>query len=115
MLEVVDDGLYQRHPEAILETFLLYQETVGIKGLSARTLRALYNARGLMDAGFQDATPSKPRHLHAHLEVTTRHHPRHALDEPNLGAGALFVGVQAHRWVKCSTTCSMSTPWTSTS
>jgi [protein-PII] uridylyltransferase len=53
MLEVVDDGLYQRHPEAILETFLLYQETVGIKGLSARTLRALYNARGLMDAGFR--------------------------------------------------------------
>jgi [protein-PII] uridylyltransferase len=39
--------------EAILETFLLYQETVGIKGLSARTLRALYNARGLMDAGFR--------------------------------------------------------------
>jgi [protein-PII] uridylyltransferase len=53
MLEVVDDGLYQRHPEAILETFLLYQETMGIKGLSARTLRALYNARGLMDAGFR--------------------------------------------------------------
>ncbi len=53
MLEVVDDGLYQRHPEAILETFLLYQETVGIKGLSARTLRALYNARGLMDASFR--------------------------------------------------------------
>ena len=53
MLEVVDDGLYQRHPEAILETFLLYQETVGIKGLSARTLRALYNARGLMDANFR--------------------------------------------------------------
>ncbi len=53
MLEVVDDGLYQRHPEAILETFLLYQETVGIKGLSARTLRALYNARGLMNADFR--------------------------------------------------------------
>lgn len=53
MLEVVDDGLYQRQPEAILETFLVYQETVGIKGLSARTLRALYNARGLMDAAFR--------------------------------------------------------------
>jgi [protein-PII] uridylyltransferase len=53
MLDVVDDDVYQRHPEAILQTFLLYQETVGIKGFSARTLRALYNARGLMDAAFR--------------------------------------------------------------
>jgi len=53
MLDVRDDNLYQRHPEAILETFLLYQETVGIKGFSARTLRALYNARSLMDAAFR--------------------------------------------------------------
>ena len=53
MLEVVDDELYQRQPHAILETFLIYQETVGIKGLSARTLRALYNARGLMNAAFR--------------------------------------------------------------
>jgi len=53
MLEVVDDGLYQRQPYAILETFWVYQETVGIKGLSARTLRALYNARGLMNAAFR--------------------------------------------------------------
>ncbi len=53
MLDVVDDDVYQRHPEAILQTFLLYQETVGIKGFSARTLRALYNARELMDAGFR--------------------------------------------------------------
>lgn len=54
MLEVADDGLYQREPHAILETFLLYQTTVGIKGLSARTLRALYNARGVMDAKFRN-------------------------------------------------------------
>ncbi len=53
MLDVLDDDVYQRHPEAILQTFLLYQETVGIKGFSARTLRALFNARGLMDAAFR--------------------------------------------------------------
>ena len=53
MLEVVSDDLYQREPHAILETFLLYQRTVGVKGLSARTLRALYNARPLMDARFR--------------------------------------------------------------
>lgn len=53
MVEVASDDLYQREPHAILETFLVYQTTVGLKGLSARTLRALYNARDLMDAGFR--------------------------------------------------------------
>ena len=53
MIDVVSDDLYQREPHAILETFLIYQTTVGLKGLSARTLRALYNARDQMDAGFR--------------------------------------------------------------
>ncbi|HEV8311755.1 MAG TPA: [protein-PII] uridylyltransferase [Burkholderiaceae bacterium] len=53
MLEVASDDLYEREPHAILETFLIYQQTLGIKGLSARTLRALYNARNLMDAEFR--------------------------------------------------------------
>ena len=53
MLEVVSDDLYQRDPHAILETFLVYQQTVGPKGLSARTLRALYNARDLMGSAFR--------------------------------------------------------------
>ncbi|CAJ0709795.1 MULTISPECIES: [protein-PII] uridylyltransferase [Ralstonia] len=50
MLEIADADLYQREPTAILETFLLYEQTRGIKGLAASTLRALYNARTLMDA-----------------------------------------------------------------
>ena len=53
MLEVASDDLYVRQPHAILETFLLYESTVGIKGLSARTLRALYNARAVMTAKFR--------------------------------------------------------------
>ena len=63
MLEVASDDLYQRDPHAILETFLVYQQTVGPKGLSARTLRALYNARHLMD-GEVPARPGQPRDLH---------------------------------------------------
>ena len=54
MIEVATDDLYQRQPHAILETFLVYQTTVGVKGLSARTLRALYNARSLMDGKFRN-------------------------------------------------------------
>ena len=53
MIDVVSDDLYQRKPHAILQTFLVYQTVVGVKGLSARTLRALYNARNLMDARFR--------------------------------------------------------------
>ena len=53
MLEVNSDDLYRKEPHAILETFHVYQTTVGIKGFSARTLRALYNARDVMGADFR--------------------------------------------------------------
>jgi [protein-PII] uridylyltransferase len=53
LLEVAQDDLYQKHPHAILETFLLFQQTRGVKGLSAKTLRALYNVRGVMEANFR--------------------------------------------------------------
>ena len=53
LIEVASDDLYTRDPHAILETFLLHQSTVGLKDLSARTLRALYNARGVMDSAFR--------------------------------------------------------------
>jgi [protein-PII] uridylyltransferase len=53
-VEVASDDLYQREPHAILETFLVYQSNPGLKGLSTRTLRALFNARGLMDGKFRN-------------------------------------------------------------
>lgn len=53
MIEVARDDLYEKNPHAILETFLLYEQTPGTKGLSMRTLRALYNARTLMNHAFR--------------------------------------------------------------
>ena len=53
MLEVARDDLYTDNPHAILETFLVYQQTPGIKGFSARTLRALYNSRDVMNTAFR--------------------------------------------------------------
>jgi [protein-PII] uridylyltransferase len=53
MLEVARDDLYLENPHAILETFLVFQQTPGLSGLSARTLRALYNARNVMDKAFR--------------------------------------------------------------
>ena len=54
LIEIASDDLYEREPHAVLETFLLYQKTIGVKGLSARTLRALYNARHVMDSKFRN-------------------------------------------------------------
>jgi [protein-PII] uridylyltransferase len=53
MLEVAHDEVYLEQPHAILETFLVFQQVPGLVGLSSRTLRALYNARNVMDAGFR--------------------------------------------------------------
>jgi [protein-PII] uridylyltransferase len=53
MLEVARDDLYLENPHAILETFLVFEQTPGLQGLSARTLRALYNARNVMGAAFR--------------------------------------------------------------
>ena len=53
LIEVASDDLYQKHPHAILETFWLYQATPGLTGLSARTLRALYNVRSVMNGKFR--------------------------------------------------------------
>ena len=53
LIEVASDDLYIRDPHAILETFLVYQTGAGLKDLSASTLRALYNARGVMDSAFR--------------------------------------------------------------
>jgi [protein-PII] uridylyltransferase len=64
MLEVAHDHLYVQQPHAILETFLIYQTTVGIKGLSARTLRALYNARPVMNAQFRADPVNRATFLH---------------------------------------------------
>ncbi|VTU29139.1 [protein-PII] uridylyltransferase [Variovorax sp. PBL-E5] len=54
LIEVASDDLYLKDPHAILETFLLYQKTIGVNGLAPRTLRALYNARHVMDSKFRN-------------------------------------------------------------
>ncbi|NMM79671.1 [protein-PII] uridylyltransferase [Acidovorax sp. SRB_14] len=53
MIDVASDDLYQRDPHAILETFLLFQSSAALQHLSARTLRALYSARAVMDSTFR--------------------------------------------------------------
>ncbi|MBY4897998.1 [protein-PII] uridylyltransferase [Cupriavidus sp. AU9028] len=63
MLEITSDDLYEQCPHAILETFLVYERTPGVKGLSPRTLRGLYNARNLMDARWRSDPVNRQQFL----------------------------------------------------
>ena len=69
LIEVATDTLYLEQPRAILETFLLYQQT-GLRGLSARTLRALYNARPVMSRAFR----TDPANRRQFMEILRAEH-----------------------------------------
>ena len=91
MLEVASDDLYQREPHAILETFLLYQQTLGIKGLSARTLRALYNARHVMDAGFRSDPVNRARFIEILLQPDGQTHALRLMNQTSVLGRYLWV------------------------
>ncbi|MCX7170230.1 MAG: [protein-PII] uridylyltransferase, partial [Proteobacteria bacterium] len=53
MLDVRSEDIFEQHPPAILKSFLLLQQRSELKGMTARTLRALWRARGRIDAAFR--------------------------------------------------------------
>jgi [protein-PII] uridylyltransferase len=53
LLHVGSEELFQRQPSAMLDAFLLMQRHPELKGMSARTLRALWRSRGRVDAKFR--------------------------------------------------------------
>ena len=50
LLEARDDALFEREPQAVLESFLLMQQHPDLRGMTAPTLRALWRARRRIDA-----------------------------------------------------------------
>ena len=58
LLDVRSEDLFEREPAAILESFMLMQAHPEIVGMSARTLRALWRSRKLIDGKFR----REPRH-----------------------------------------------------
>ncbi|MCC6211532.1 MAG: [protein-PII] uridylyltransferase, partial [Burkholderiales bacterium] len=50
LLEACREDLFEREPRAILESFLLMQQHADLRGMTAGTLRALWRARGRLDA-----------------------------------------------------------------
>ena len=63
LLDIVDLNLYQKNPEAILQTFLLFAQNPAIISLSATVFRALYNARQLMDATWRKDPRNRARFM----------------------------------------------------
>lgn len=53
LLDVRDETLFSRDPAAMLRAFLVFAQHPEIRGMTARTLRALWNGRDLMDAAFR--------------------------------------------------------------
>ncbi len=53
VLAIRRDDVYEKHPQAILETFLLLQQHPEIKGIGANTQRALWRARKSMKIAYR--------------------------------------------------------------
>ncbi|MGA2552414.1 MAG: [protein-PII] uridylyltransferase [Burkholderiaceae bacterium] len=53
LLDITYEEVFQNTPSALLEAFALMQQHSELKGMSARTLRALWHARTLIDAKFR--------------------------------------------------------------
>ncbi len=58
-LDLVDPMIYQSNPSAILETFLLMEKQGGVQEMTARTLRALYAGRRLINREFRQLPENK--------------------------------------------------------
>ncbi len=59
LLDIRDDDLFRRVPEAILESFLLLARRPELRGMTARTLRALWRARKLAGSALR-RSPAAP-------------------------------------------------------
>ncbi len=65
LLEACSDSVYEEHPAALLETFVLLQQHHELKGISASTMRALWRGSLLIDASFRE----KPAHRELFMSI----------------------------------------------
>ncbi len=63
LLELRDETLFERRPQAMLDAFLTMQRHRELKGMSARTLRALWRNRHRIDARFRRDPGNRARFL----------------------------------------------------
>jgi [protein-PII] uridylyltransferase len=58
-LDIVDPLIYQSNPSAILETFLYMEKQGGVQEMTARTLRAVYAGRRMINREFRQNPENK--------------------------------------------------------
>jgi len=63
LLHVRDEALFERRPAAMLDAFLTMQRHPELKGMSARTLRALWRNRHRVDARFRREPANRARFI----------------------------------------------------
>ncbi len=63
LLDIADEALFVRRPAAMLDAFLTMQRHPELKGMSARTLRALWRNRHRVDARFRADPANRARFL----------------------------------------------------
>ena len=64
LLDVRAEDVFEQHPQAILESFLILQQRPELKGMTARTLRALWRARHLITSEFRHDVGNRALFLH---------------------------------------------------
>ncbi len=65
LLDIRSDDTFERNPDAILGSFVAMQRHPGLKGMSTRTLRALWQARRTIDARYR----ADPRHRALFMQI----------------------------------------------
>jgi [protein-PII] uridylyltransferase len=53
LLDLREEDLFEREPREMLRAFLIMQQRSELKGMTGRTLRAIWRARGRIDASFR--------------------------------------------------------------
>jgi len=111
-LDVRDEEVFQRYPRAILECFLLQMQRSELKGMTPRTMRALWRAQGYIDANFRRDPENRALFLQLFQQ---KHliHPMRRMNQYDILGRYLRPSVTSS--ARCSMTCSTSTPSISTS
>ncbi|HJU22196.1 MAG TPA: [protein-PII] uridylyltransferase [Casimicrobiaceae bacterium] len=63
LLDIRDEALFEREPSAMLDSFLTVQRHPELRGMSARTLRALWRDRHRIDARFRRDPENRARFI----------------------------------------------------
>ncbi|HKA44462.1 MAG TPA: [protein-PII] uridylyltransferase, partial [Burkholderiales bacterium] len=101
LLEARDERLFQRHPGAVLESFLLLQQHHELKGMSAATWRAMWRARRLINPAFRRNPRNRERFLQvfrspSHVERALRRMNEYGVLGRYLPAFGRIVGQMQH-------------------